>query len=139
MGNQVASFAKNPVDHEAVKLNFIQEIINNLTKTIVGSILSPKIIAIFIINYRIIYGPNETFSDPIDFLKKNKVLINNLTKKIGGLIIQVLLKIALKKIAELVAEGALKQQIDKAQSNLTQILSLVGISQDMLRKIKGFL
>ncbi len=139
MGAQVAGYTNNPVDHEAVKLNFIQEIINTLTRTIVNSILSPKVIAIFIINYKIIYGPNATFSDAIDFLKKNKNLIQNLTKRIGGIIIKVLLKIALKKIAELVAEGALKQQIDKAQSNVAQLLSLVGVSQDMLRQIKGFL
>jgi len=139
MSNQVASSATNPVDHEAVKLGFVQEIINMLTKTIVNSILSPKVVAIFIINYKIIYGPTATFTDPIDFLKKNKVLVHNLTKRIGGIIIQVLLKIALKKIAELVAAGALKQQIDKARSNVTQLLSLIGVPQDMLRQIKGFL
>lgn len=139
MGNQITSLVTDKVDHEALKLNFIQEIINNIVKAIVNTILSPKVITIFMVNYKIIYGQNATFSDPVDFLKKNKNLVHNITKRINELIVKTLLNIALKKITELVSAGVAKQQIDKAQSNLTQLLSLVGVPQDTLRQIKGLL
>jgi hypothetical protein len=139
IGNQVALPATNPVDNAAMKLNFIQEIVNNLIKGIVNSILSPKVITIFLINYKIVYGPAATFTDSVDFLKKNKNLIHNITKTISTLIIKTLLTLAMKQIATLVAEAAAKQLIDKAQSNLTQLLSLVGVPQETLRLILGLL
>jgi hypothetical protein len=139
MGNQITSFVTDKTDHESLKLNFIQEIINNIVKAIVNTILSPKVVTIFMINYKIIYGQNATFTDPVDFLKKNKNLVHNITKRVNEVIVKTLLNIALKKIAELVSAGIAKQQIDKAQANLTQLLSLVGVPQDTLRQIKGLL
>lgn len=139
MGNQVASITTNPTDNTAIKLNFIQEIINYLIKGIVNSILSPKVIIIFMINYKIIYGSAATYNGAIDFLQKNKNLIHNITKSIGELIIKALLTLALKNIANLVADAAAKEATDKAQSNLTQLLSLIGVPQDTLRQILGLL
>lgn len=139
IGGQIAQANSNPQDNQAVKLNFIQSLIDNLIMAIVNSVLSPKVVTIFMINYKIVYGPDATFTDAVDFLKKNKNLIHNITKKISGMIIKILLNIALKEIATLVAAGIVVQQIDKAESNLTQLLSLIGIPQDVLRQIKGLL
>ncbi len=139
MSGQITSLVTDKTDHESLKLNFIQEIINNIVKAIVNTILSPKVITIFMVNYKIIYGQNATFTDPVDFLKKNKNLVHNVTKRVSEVIVKTLLNIALKKIAELVSAGVAKQQIDKAQANLTQLLSLVGVPQDTLRQIKGLL
>ena len=105
----------------------------------VNTVLSPKIIAIFLINFKIIYGPTATFTDAVDFLKKNRNLVRNITKRITGIIIKILLKKALKQISKLVAESALKKQIDKNQANLAQLLSLIGVSPDVLRQIKGLI
>jgi len=137
IGNEVAAYSNNSTDHQSLKFNFIQELINNLIKSIVNTILSPKVISIFIINFKIIYGPDATFTDAVDFLKKNKNLIHNITKRITELIIKTLLNIVLKNITQLVTETIVKQQIDKNQSNLTQLLSLIGVPQDVIRKIKG--
>lgn len=139
IGNQATTNSKNQTDNIAIKLNFIQEIINNLIKGIVSVVISPKIILIFMINFRIIYGPNATFTDAVDFIKKNKTLFNNLIKKISTLIIKKLLAIALKTITEMVAESAAKQQIEKAKAQLSQMLSLVGVPQETIRTIKGLL
>ena len=139
MGNQVASYTNNPTDHQAVKLNFIQELINNLIKVVVNTILSPKVITLFVINFKIIYGPNAVYGDAIDFLKQNKNFIHNMTKRIGGLIIKILLHIAIKELTKLITEAAIKQQTDKQQANLAQLLSLVGIPPDVLRQIQGLL
>lgn len=137
--NKINSFQLNKIDHKAIKLDFIQKIINSLIKAITNSVLSPKTVTIFIINFKIIYGPNEDYGDAVDFLKKNKNLIHNITKRISGIIIKILLKKAMKRIAMLIAETQLKKQLDKNQANITQLLSLTGVPPDVLRQIKGLL
>jgi hypothetical protein len=139
--NKMADFnsenSENPVDNYAIKLNFFQKIIDMLVKAIVGIILTPKILIIFMINYKIVYGISSIYSDPVDFIKKNKNLIKSIVKKITGMIIEKLLALALKEIAELVARAEVKKQIEKGKNKLSQILSLVGVSQDTLRIITG--
>lgn len=97
MANQTTINSKDKSDKTAIKLNFIQQIINNLIKAIIGIVLSPKVVSIFVINYKIIYGSNATFTDAIDFIKKNKNLIHTIIKKIVSMIIKILIAIALKK------------------------------------------
>lgn len=137
--NSINSFSKTKIDHKALKLNFIQQIIDGFTKVMVNVLLSPKVITIFLLNFKIVYGPNETFSDPIDFIKKNRNLVRNVIKRISGIIIKILLEKVLKEITRLIAESQIKKQIDKNKSNLTQLLSLVGVQPDVLRQIKGFI
>lgn len=137
IGNQISAFAQTPSDKQSLKTNFIQEIINQLVKIIVNSVLSPKVIAIFLINFKIIYGPNEEFTDAVDFLKKNKNLIQNIIKRVTGIIIKALMKIVMKKISELQIEKQKKKLIDKGKAKVAQLLSLIGIPQDTIRKIKG--
>jgi len=139
IGNSISGFATSSSDKQTLKLNFIQELINNLIKVIVNSVLSPKVIAIFVINFKIIYGPTANFTDAVDFLKKNKNLIHNIIKRITGIIVKELLKIAMKKIATLVAESQIKKQIDKNKAKVAQILALVGVPQETNRQIKGLL
>jgi hypothetical protein len=138
MSDGIAANATNKLDEKALKLEFIQEIINVLIQAIVIGIMLPKIIAIFLINFKIIYGPNETFNDPIDFIKKNRNLIRSVTKKIAGIIIGALLQAVLKEVTRLVSEAIKKKLEDKAKSTLKQLLSLVGgVSQDIIRKINN--
>jgi hypothetical protein len=137
VGNQLAAFTQSPSDQQSIKTNFIQEIINKLVKTIVNSILSPKVIAIFVINFKIVYGPNEDFTDAVDFMKKNKNLVQNIIKRVTGIIIRELMKIAMKKISELAIEKQKKILIDKGKAKVSQLLSLIGIPQDTIRKIRG--
>lgn len=139
VANQISDFAKNPSDKETLKSNFIQELINNLIKVIVNSVLSPKVIAIFVINFKIVYGPTADYGDAIDFMKKNKNLINNIIKRITGLIIQQLLKIAMKKISELAVQQQLKRLQDIAKAKIAQLLTLIGVPQEAIRQIKGLL
>ena len=133
----VASKATDKSDQKTLKIGFIQELINFLIQAVVMGILVPKIIAIFLINFKIIYGPTATFDDPIDFLKKNKNLVRAVTKRIAGIIISALLKAVLKKITELVTDAIRKRLEDKAKSNLKQLLSLIGVPQDVIQKIKN--
>jgi len=135
MANSSADKVRNPTDVSTVKLNFIQQIINALTKSIISIFLSPKIIFSFILNYKIVYGPDATFSGPIDFIKKNKNLMNIIMKKISEQLIKILLVLALKEIALLVASAVAKRQKEKATNQLAQLSSLVGIQQDKIKEI----
>lgn len=139
MAEQNTVNSTNTSDHVSIKINFIQEIIKNLIKAIVNIILSPKVVMIFLINYKIVNGNNASFSDPIDFMKKNKNLINSVIKQVTEEIVKLLMNIALKKISVLVAEQATLKLIEKGKNKQAQLLSLVGIPQEVIRQIKGLL
>ena len=79
----------------------------------------------------------DNINAEIDFLKKNKNLVRAVTKRIAGIIISALLKAVLKKITELVTDAIRKRLEDKAKSNLKQLLSLIGVPQDVIQKIKN--
>ena len=86
-------------------------------------------------NYQIIYGQGEQYDDAVDFLRKNKKLIRSIVNKIRDLIIKVLLEKVLKEVSLLVAVSVAKRQIEKGNNNVAQLLSLVGVTQDVIRLI----
>jgi hypothetical protein len=135
MANLSVINVPNPVDIASSKLNFIQQIITSIIKSIVGIILSPKVILVFLINYKIVYGQTATFSDPIDFIRSNKNLINEIMKVIAVELIKILLTIALKEISILVAQAIAKKQIEKNTNKLAQLQSLIGISPNLIRNL----
>ena len=135
MANISAINDKNVKNVFTIKLNFIELLIRRLMISIVNFIVSPKIIMIFLVNYKIIYGQAEEYSDAVDFLKQNKGLIRSIVKKVRDLIISILLKKALKAITELVATSAVKSQIEKGKNKIAQLLSLVGVPQSVIRMI----
>lgn len=137
MATETTNNSTNPSDNQSIKLNFIQQIIDTLIKSIVGVVLSPKVVIVFLITFKIIYGQQIEFENGVDFIFKNKELIKNVIKKITLLIVQFLTVIALKKIAELVADAQVKKQKEKYTNRLTQLLSLIGVPQDAIRVIKG--
>lgn len=139
MAEQNTVNSNNPSDHVSIKINFIQQIIKTLIKSIVNVILSPKIIIIFLINFKIINGNAATFDDPIDFMKQNKNLINQVVKSITEEVVKILLLIALKKISVLVASEVSLKLIEKGKNKQAQLLSLIGLGQEEIRKIKGLL
>jgi hypothetical protein len=106
-----------------------------MIKSIVNIFLSPKVIFSFIINYKIVYGPTATFTDGVDFIKKNKNLMNSVMKVIAQELIKILLSIALKEISSLVAEAIAKRQKEKSVNKLAQLQSLIGIPTDIIKKI----
>ena len=135
MANLSALNIPSIFDIPTVKLGFIQQIISSMIKSIVNIFLSPKIIFSFVINYKIVYGPTSTFTDAIDFIKKNKNLMNSIMKAIAEELIKILLTIALKEISSLVSEAIAKRQKEKAVNKLAQLQSLAGIPIDTIKKI----
>lgn len=137
MATQNAVNAQESSDKMTLKVNFIQEIIKNLSKSIINSIISPKVVLIFLINYKIVVGITESYDGPIDFIKKNKNLFVDLVKGIAEPIIKRLLALALKEITTLAAAKSAKLLIEKANQRQAQILSLVGVAQDTLKQVTG--
>jgi flagellar hook-basal body complex protein FliE len=135
MADSTADKIKNRVDGVSVKLNFIQQIVNNLIKAIINIILSPKVIFIFLLNYKIIYGQLSEFTNPIDFIKQNKKLMNAMMKKISEEIIKNLIAIALKEINALVVEAGYKLVKEKATLKLAQLQSLIGVPPLVVKKL----
>lgn len=126
---------KNPIDNSTVKFDFVNEIIKNMGKAIINKILLPNVIILYLINYKIVYGEAEQYENSIDFLKKNKNLINRIIKTIGTEIITILLRVSLKYIERLVAAKIAKKVIEKNTLNLSQILSLTGAPKARLKSL----
>lgn len=137
MATETTANSTNVADNQAIKLNFIQMIIDTLIKSIVGVILSPKVVMAFLINFKIIYGPSANFTDGVDFIKKNKQLFRQMIKRVTVIIVELLVVIALKRIAELVGQAQAKKQLDKNKNKVAQLLSLTGVPQEAIRVIKG--
>jgi hypothetical protein len=126
---------KNPVDNITVKFDFVNEIIQNINKAIINKILLPNVILLFLVNQKIVYGVSSEYDDSVDFLKKNKNLINKVIKNIATEIITILLKRALKEIQVLVAAKIAKKIKEKNTLNSAQILSLTGAPKEQLNRI----
>lgn len=122
-------------DNVSIKLSFTTEIFKNFTKTIISSVISPKVIMIFLINLKIVYGPNAVYEDGVDFIKKNKNIFKSLIKGITTIIIKILLGLALKEIAKLVAKVIIKKRIEKMKHRKDQMLSLVGVGMKTLENL----
>lgn len=129
MANQTTVNNTNEItslpDNISIKLNFTQQIFNNLTKAIVGSIISPKVVMIFLINLKIVYGTSAVYADGVDFIKKNKNIFKSMIKQIVVIIIKILLGIVLKNLAKLIAQAIVKRQIERQTFTSIQTAGLV--------------
>ena len=117
------------------KLNFIDGAIKKLMVKMGNVILSPKVITIFAVNHYIVYGTN--LEDPIEWMRKNKVLMNAIINAIREAIIKILLEEAIKSIKDIVKYAAQEVLIETAKATAAQLASLVGVPQHVLRMMQG--
>jgi hypothetical protein len=85
------------------------------------------------------YGQNAEYVDGVDFLKQNKTLISTIIDNIRDSISKKLLSIVLKEVTRLAAESAFNIETEKIKNRSGQILSLVGVPQDIIRQISGLI
>ena len=137
MSDESAKNVPNQSDKISVKLDFIQKLISSLTKAIVSVILSPKILMIFLINFKIIYTLSGEYKDPVEFIKKNKRLIKEMIKTVSDIVVEKLLAIGMKEMTKLANSVVAKKAVEKSKNKLAQLLSLTGVPQDAIRIIKG--
>lgn len=138
--NQLADASASnsiPINVPTIKINFILDLIKDIMKSMINIILSPKLMTLFSLNYKIIYGIAQDFDGPIDFMKKNKQLIIAISKIILEQIIKMLLKLALKYIAKKLAKKYSQDKIEQGKNYVAQILSLIGVSPEIIRQIQN--
>jgi hypothetical protein len=139
MAESLAEQTPNNQDKQTVKINFVGDIIKSLIKSIANLLISPKIIIIFLINFKIVYGIQSEYTDAKDFIKKNRNLFTSVFKDITQVIVSILMNYALREVTKLAGDSALVKLYEKAQNRRQQLLSLVGVGQEALRKIKGLI
>ena len=100
MAEQNTVNSDNPEDDTAIKLDFIQKVIDTIIKAIASAIISPKIIFIFLINFKIVYGESEEYADAIDFMKLSRNLFKTIIKKITEKFMKEMMKVVLFYIGQ---------------------------------------
>jgi hypothetical protein len=124
-------------DKNTVKNNFLLELVKSLAKGIMTIVMSPKLISVYAINYQILYGQNETYDGPIDFIKKNKNLIKSLSKTILELVIKLLLTLIIKFLSKKLSQKFAQDEIERGKNYIAQILSLIGTPPEIIRQIQN--
>lgn len=131
----IAGGLGNEKDKYNIKLNFFELLIDALVKSIVNLIFSPKMLLIFLINFKIIKGSDANYSSIEELIKIMKGLFKEIIDKIKSIVVEMLLKIALKEIKKLqsqVTDKILSELISNRQKSL---LSLVGVGTDIINTI----
>lgn len=139
MADDLASQIPTNQDKQTVKISFVTDMIKNLIKSIANILISPKIIIIFLINFKILYGQTAEYTNAKDFIQKNRALFKEIFKNITEEIVKLLMSYAMKEVTRLAGEVGLAKTIERVQNRKQQLLSLVGVPQEALRRIKGLL
>jgi len=106
-------------------------------KAIIKIIISPKLISLFVVNFKIMYGQATDFSGAIDFMKKNKNLIVSIAKTVLEQNIKMLLTLALKYISVKLREKYAGDTIEQSKNYVAQVLTLIGVPPEIIRQIQG--
>lgn len=122
-------FNINPINQPIIKLNIIEQIVKNIVRVLVSKIIAPKILVIFIINAKMVYG--DDFSDIKTFIKNNSNLFVNIINIIKPIIIKIILDKITKQITQLVERRASEILTEKAKNYSNQIQSLLGNNIDV--------
>jgi hypothetical protein len=122
-----------------VKLNFLLDLIKNFMKSIINIILSPKLMTLFSLNFKILYGVTSEYDGPIDFMKKNKNLIVSISKTVLEPIIKMLLSMVLKRLTAMISKKLAGDKIEQAKNYVAQLLSMLGVPQNIIRQIQGLI
>lgn len=116
-----------------VRINFIENLMNNLAYVITSQILSPKVYLLLAINLQIL-GQQTNFSLE-DFINMHKQLIVELIRAIRDHLIQYLVNEMMKIIGDLAERIAVKLTAEQAQYYIRLIRRLI----DCFRRNRGII
>lgn len=136
LANTQASNAST-INTPTVKLDFILELIKKFMNSIINIIISPKLISLFSVNFKIMFGQNAEYDGAIDFMKKNKNLIVSISKLVLEQVIKMLLTLALKYISIKLRKKYADDTIEQAKNYVAQVLTLIGVPPEIIRQIQG--
>lgn len=128
----------SPTDQQQFNLNFFASLFRAILKALVNIVLSPKVLFVLITYFKIV-NLSVGFKNFKDFLNDFKQFIIDLVRKtLMPLLIDFLLKLVIKYVTKLVAEDQANRALEFIRNQQSQILSLVGIPQqirDVLNKL----
>lgn len=124
-------------DKYNIKLNIIERIIKVLSLIISRTLLSPKILIILMVNIQILTNNQQVTSNPFDFIKNNRLLFKLVIETIKNYILNAILEEVLKEIEALIKKNATGLVSELASNNQSQLLSLLGVPQDVIRIIRN--
>jgi hypothetical protein len=107
-----------------VEYNFIFDLIENLTISIVTAILSPKVLMLLEVNQQMMGSTWESFS-MADLIKAMESAIVSIVKEVRDLIIQELLKLVMKALSPIVAtltSAIVREQIEAYTDIINDII-----------------
>lgn len=132
--NLLAESATSNLDSNSQKfgsLDFFEKLFKGLLQALASLLFSPKIMFLFISYFKIV-SSSIGFKDFDDFLKQNKGFIVEIIKDILlPLLLEFLLKLVIKHITKLILEDQIGSFSEKVKQQQLQILSLVGIPQNI--------
>lgn len=115
------------------KINFIENIMNNLAYVITMSILSPKVYLLLAINLQLL-GQQTNFNIN-DFIEMHRQMIVQILRAVRDALVQYLVDELMKILADLAKEVAIKLTIEQAQYYMRLIKRLI----DCFRRKRGTL
>ena len=134
----VATGLGNEQNKYTIKLNFFTELIKTLVKTITNMILSPKLILLFLVNFKIVDSTDTSFTGVDELMKIMKSLLKEIIDQVKGIVVSELLNIAMKEIKNMQGKVVGKIGKELVVNKQKVLLSLVGVPQDIIRLATKF-
>ena len=72
-------------------------------------------------------------------MKKNKNLIISIAKSVLEPIIKMLLSMVLKRLTAMISKKLSGDKIEQAKNYVAQLLSMLGVPQNIIRQIQGLI
>lgn len=112
-------------------LDFFEQLFKAIIQALVSVIVAPKVMFMFVTYFKIVSNIIG-FNNFTEFLEQNRqFLIEIIRDAILPLILEFLLKLVIKYITQLILEDQVGRLIEMAKNQQLQILSLVGIPQNI--------
>ena len=135
LSNQVSANAGDSNKFN-VQIEFFNKIFKGVYLTVCNTLFSPKMLFVFQLNNKIIFPNGVSFQSTKEYIKNNKELFRSINKAIMNILLNILMKEAIKKLEELVLKNISKDDAEKAKLYRNQYMSLIGMSPALINLAK---
>jgi hypothetical protein len=138
ISEELGSETDNNQDKFAIKLNFFQRIVESLYNNIAGSIITPKLLHIFMIHDMVVYNKPPS-NNVTTFIYEHRTIIWKIAKMLITPLITYIVSELIKVITDWLSKKKQDDMMEGNILNITSILSLTGYSNvnkifEMFRK-----
>jgi hypothetical protein len=104
----------------------------------VGSLFSPKMLILFLVNHKIIQGANAEINGVEQLFILLKSLIKDIVDVVKGKIVSILLELVMREITNLQKNIRGKVEKELVVNKTKALLSLTGVNQETIRLLSNF-